>query len=422
MNYAQAVDYLYGLQPFGIKLGLAGITALLERLGRPQDDLRILHVGGTNGKGSVCAFASTVLRHAGFRVGVNTSPHLKSFTERITVDGVPINEDEVVRLVEEIRPHVAHVAESDGYEHPTYFEVVTAMALKHFAEVRPDFVCLEVGLGGTHDATNVVRSAATVITSISMDHTDHLGPTLESIARNKAGIIKPDGVLVTDRQADAAAEILRRTCEERSCRLIELGRDIRCEPDGTGQFHFHGRRTRLRDLEIGLAGEHQVTNAALALGAVEVLLGELPEAAARSGLKAARWPARLEKVRDTPAVVLDCAHNEGAARALARELPRFPRKRLILVLGLCREKESCPVVRILTEHADEVIVTQAKIDRAREAGELAAEVSRVHSAVSAEPEVSGAVAEALRRAGPEDLVLITGSIFVVGEAMAYLER
>jgi len=357
---------------------------------------------------------------------VNTSPHLRSFTERITVDGVPISESDVIGLVEMIRPHVTRAARCDGRGHPTYFEVVTAMALYYLSRVGVDYVCLEVGLGGTYDATNVVRPEVTVITKISRDHTDHLGTSITSIARNKAGIIKSGGILVTDRQHYRAAEVIRRTCSERSCRLIELGRDIsyrragEAESAGPGRFDFHGHRTRLRDLEIGLLGEHQIANAALALGAVEALPGDLPEDAVRTGLRRARWPGRLDKVRERPTVLLDCAHNESAARSLSRELHHFPRRRLILVLGLCVEKESRPVVRILGDLADEVITTQAMIDRAKDAGELAAEVRRRNGAVSVEPQVGSAVARALRRAAPDDLVLITGSIFVVGEAMEAL--
>ncbi len=426
MNYSEATEYLYGLQRFGIKLGLEGITSLLDRIGRPQDSLRFIHVGGTNGKGSVCTFAASVLRHAGHSIGVNTSPHLRSFTERITIDGVPISEDDVTGLVEMIRPHVTRAGRCDGRGHPTYFEVVTAMALHHFARVGVDYVCLEVGLGGTYDATNVVRPEVTVITKISRDHTDHLGPSITSIAQNKAGIIKPGGVLITDRQHYRAAEVIRRTCSERSCRLIELGREIHCEradgadPAGPERFHFQGRRKQLRELEIGLIGAHQAANAALALGAVEELLGEIPEEAARAGLREARWPGRLDRVRERPDVLLDCAHNESAARSLSRELRRFPRQRLILVLGLCVEKESRPVVRILADLADEVIATQAGIDRAKDAADLAAEVRRRNQAVSVEPRVAAAVEQALRRANPDDLVLITGSIFVVGEAMEAL--
>jgi dihydrofolate synthase/folylpolyglutamate synthase len=441
-SYRSTLDYLFGLQKFGIKLGLANISALLKRLGNPHVGLRAVHIAGSNGKGSTAAFLTSILRQAGYQVGLYTSPHLVDFTERIQADGVPIAEGKVVQLTRRIRLIVDRmVREGEFWSDSafpvsskfdpfkasiTFFEFTTAMAFLYFREARVDVSVLETGMGGRLDATNVIDPLISLITPISLEHRQYLGKTLLDIAREKGGIIKPNRPLLTTVHQPRVLSLFEQKCRELHSPLYAWGRDFRGRRVGPQLMSFQGLRHRWTKLRLGLAGGHQVLNASLALAASELLAEggfSLGEEHVRKGLGQTRWPGRLEMVGKFPRVLLDGAHNAGATEVLKRELKRnIPRRRLLLVLGIMADKDIPRMMSDLVPLADLVILTRPRMDRA-----APLEVMRSHAASFRKPiveaaEVGSAVDYALSQAGKEDLVVISGSLFTVGEARAFLVK
>ncbi len=416
MTPEQALARIDALERFGIDLGLERVLASLDRLGRPQERFPAVHVAGTNGKGSVCAFAASVLQEAGYRVGLYTSPPLERFGERIRVDGCDLPDDAVPELLEAV--------ERTGVE-LTQFEVITAMAFLHFARQGVDLAVVEVGLGGRLDATNVVRSEVSVVTNVGLDHVEHLGPALSDIAREKAGIARPGIPLVTGAEGEALASV-RAEARRRGAPVRVLGADFRVDRRGRG-YRYRGPRWEVEGLEPGLRGAHQSANLALALAALECLDERgwrVPEDAVRSGVARARWPGRLELVGEGPRVVLDGAHNPHASRALARALrEEFRWDRLWLVLGVLGDKDALGIASDLVPLADRILVTQSSSSRALPPEHLAA---AAREAAGAEAEgvefVPLALERALKGAGAGDLVCVTGSLTVVAEARAWLRR
>ncbi|NLI12717.1 MAG: bifunctional folylpolyglutamate synthase/dihydrofolate synthase, partial [Peptococcaceae bacterium] len=302
MNFNEAIAFLNNLTKFGINLGLGRIEELLNRVGNPHRKLKIVHIGGTNGKGSTTAILASILQAAGYRAGVFTSPHLHSYTERFRINGVEISRERLAGLIEELRPHLEDMV-AGGFEHPTEFEVGTALAFLYFSREMLDFALMEVGLGGAIDSTNVAPSMLTIITNIAMDHMDYLGHTIEEIARVKAGIIKP-GVPVITAASGEGLSVLEETCRQKGCRLTQVGRDVTWEHIShslAGQnLTIRGVRATYHDLALPLLGSHQQVNAATAVAAAEVLMEmgvDISAAAVRSGLAAANWPGRLEIMR-----------------------------------------------------------------------------------------------------------------------------
>lgn len=442
-HYQKTLGYLFGLQRFGIKLGLANITALLRHLENPHAGLKAVHIAGSNGKGSTAAFLTSILRQAGYRVGLYTSPHLIDFTERIQVDGVPITEDWVVGLTDRIRDAVGDM-EKSGELWPdssisslppdfdpqkatiTFFEFTTAMALVYFREEGVDLAVLETGMGGRLDATNVIDPLLTLISPISMEHQQYLGKTLLQIAGEKAGIIKPRRPLLTTARQPRVVALFREKCREFQAPFYAHGRDFRGRRTGLRMMDFRGRHHRWKGLRLGLAGSHQVLNASLALAAAEMLVEmEFPmsEEHLRNGLVETKWPGRLEKVGDSPPILLDGAHNPGATRILKKALEEeFPHRRLILVLGIMGDKEIGKMMSNLVPLADLLILTRPDMERA-----ASLEILRKHASPWGKPaleigDVGGAVEKARSEAGRGDLVVVTGSLYTVGEARAYLIR
>jgi dihydrofolate synthase/folylpolyglutamate synthase len=423
-SYDDAIEWLYNLQWFGIKLGLEKINYLLELLRNPQDEYKIIHVGGTNGKGSVCTMLGSILTEAGYKVGVNTSPHLVEFTERISINGEEISKQEVLRLVNVLKPLVEKINTETEMEHPTYFEVVTTMALQYFAEQEVDFVVLEVGLGGTYDATNIVNPLVSVITPVSLDHTDMLGESLVSVAKNKAGIIKQNGILVTNNNDPEVMDVIKATCKEKGCELFNVGADIQytiTNSDLNGSsFDVYGIENSYKDLKLNLIGEHQVSNAVTAVAVAELLskfdIG-IQESIIRTGLGKTVWPGRLEILQKSPYLVLDCAHNPSAARALKSNLQLFNFEKLIFIIGMCKEKDIPNYIKELVQGADAVIVTRAKIHRAAEPEVLFQEVTKYVDNVILKPSVKSSIEYVKSKlASDKDLICVTGSIFTVAEA------
>ena len=400
MNYPDSVQFLYALgnEIKSAKLGLERIRAVLEALGKPERAYRIVHVAGTNGKGSTCAMIEAGLRAAGIRTGLFTSPHLIEPTERIQIDGIPVSPSDFERAFNVVHETAGKL---DLDCHPTYFETVTAMAFWLFKEKRVDTAVIEVGLGGRLDSTNVVQPVLTVITPIDFDHEAYLGHTIEAIASEKAGILKPGIPAVFASQRPEAAKVLDARAAELHVLVTRAGEfEIR-------DLHIDARGSRFSGIVCPLAGEHQVDNAVTAALALHAL-GISPD-----GIKDTRWPGRIEHVSPNPDIILDGAHNPAGARSLARYLERFyGNRRIWLIYGAMRDKAIDEVAGILFPIAAELILTAPNTSRALRPEALAEFAGRGHI----EPTVDAAIEYARRHASDEDVIVITGSLFVVGEA------
>ena len=404
MTYAEAIQFLYGLRLFGAKFGLENTFQLAALADNPQAKLRFIHVAGTNGKGSTCAMLESIYRAAGLRVGLFTSPHLVSFRERIQVNRRLISENEIVRLVAEIQPLLKSFPAD---HHPTFFEVVTVVALKFFAEQKCNLVIWETGLGGRLDATNIVTPLASVITNIAFDHQQWLGDTLDKIAAEKAGIIKPGIPVVTATETPAALQVIERIAREKSAALT------RVQPPHASRLTPHA----------ALLGDHQKTNAALALATVEILQPKIPagEAAIRTGLATVSWPGRCQIVTraNGQKVLLDGAHNAAGAAALRATLEKeFAGIRPVLIFGALADKKWPDICRILAPLAARVFTVPVASERTAAAGELAG----AFHAANPELETAAAanLADALNASKNEPFIVVTGSLYLVGEALELL--
>jgi dihydrofolate synthase / folylpolyglutamate synthase len=412
MTRDQALAYLESLQPHQIVLGLERVQAVLDRLDHPEQTYPTLHVAGTNGKGSVCAMASAALQAAGLRTGLYTSPHLVRFEERISVDGVEISGEDLGSGVEEIREAAGGVA-------LTYFEVGTILAFLHFRRHQVAVAVIETGLGGRLDATNVVRPVATAITSLGLDHTEILGPTLVDIAREKAGILKPGVPCAVAAPLPEAAAVLEGRAREIGCDLFLEGRDFSLE-----RGRFRGASWMINDVEVALRGPHQLHNAAVALSLLELASRRVfvSPAAAAQGLREARWPGRLELLaRSGTEVVLDGAHNPQGAQALAAAIPAlWPGKKVHLVFGVLGEKDAAAMIEPVFPLAASAVLAAPHNPRARDPASLVALARQRCADVSVASSVAAALDQTLARAQPGELVVVYGSLYVVGEARSKL--
>jgi dihydrofolate synthase / folylpolyglutamate synthase len=404
--YRSAIEFLYSLRWFGAKFGLENTLKLAALAGNPHDKLRFIHVAGTNGKGSTCAMLESIYRAAGLRVGLFTSPHLVSFRERIQVNRRPVSENEVVRLVAQMRSLLSGFP---AEHHPTFFEVVTVMALRYFAEQECDLVIWETGLGGRLDATNIVTPLAGIITNVQFDHQQWLGDTLEKIAAEKSGIIKPNVPVFTAADEPEALSVIVKTAKEKKAPLMRV------------TAHHASRIPRLASLP--LSGRHQRLNAALALAAVKALQGKLPagEAAIRTGLDSVHWPGRLQLITRPSGrkVLLDGAHNAAGARSLAAALNEFfPSRRLTLVLGILGDKDWQAICKILAPLAARIFTVPVGSERTALPAALA-EVCR-----TANPKIQAtscaSLKEAFSESARDDFILVAGSLYLVGEATELL--
>ncbi len=421
MTYSSAVAYLYRLQKHGIKLGLETMKALMARLGMPQTKYRVLHIAGTNGKGSTAAMTAAILQAAGYRVGLYTSPHLVEFRERIRVNGEMISESQVAELTEQLQT----LCQPDLS--PTFFEYTTAMAFQHFAESGVEVAVVEVGLGGRFDATNVVTPVACVVTTISLDHQEHLGNTCSAIAFEKAGIIKPGVPVMVGRLDDDAWRTIEQVASERQAAVFRLNEDFCTEGEEPQQFSYRGLGLCYDGLTCALEGRHQLDNAACALallGAVAPQGIAVTAEAVREGLRAVNWAGRLETADRHPTVFLDGAHNPAAATALADFLTRadrsHPSRSVVLVLGMMRDKDHRGFVEPLRGLVDEVVLTQADLPRSATAQELRASIGDLLPHSHVVPSLSDAMTLARQLATSDGLVCVTGSLMLVGECMALL--
>ncbi|MDF0652511.1 MAG: bifunctional folylpolyglutamate synthase/dihydrofolate synthase [Nitrospira sp.] len=420
MSYSFVIEYLYALQKHGIKLGLETMRILLDRVGNPHRSLRVLHIGGTNGKGSTAAMVASVLQHSGRRVGLYTSPHLVEFRERIRVNGCMITEKQVEKVIARLR-----VALRDDLE-PTFFEMTTALAFLYFADSEVDVAVLEVGLGGRFDATNVVgQPLATAITTIGLDHQEYLGQTEEAIAFEKGGIIKPCIPVVIGRMGQGAEQVLRRIARDRSAPLWQLGRDFAVDGRRPERFTYRGVTRVCEDLICGLEGRHQRDNAACALALLEAAgrVGiDTDEVAVRDGLRMVSWEGRLELIDEYPKVMLDGAHNPAAAHVLAEYLKDFsirhPTSRVILVWGMMRDKDRQGFIAPLLPFVSEIVLTQATLARSATVQELRATLHEWQGPVLEAVLPMDAMTAARSRAMPHDLICIAGSLMLLGDIKA----
>ncbi|MBW2170388.1 MAG: bifunctional folylpolyglutamate synthase/dihydrofolate synthase [Deltaproteobacteria bacterium] len=415
----QHLAALYRLRRFGIKFGLSTITRLLRGLGNPHERFSSIHVAGTNGKGSIAAFLSSILTRAGYKVGLYTSPHLVRFNERIQINGQAISDEDVAQVLEAVR-----LIYTQG-DPPTFFECATAMALQHFALAGVDWAVLETGMGGRYDATNIVQPEACVISNIGLEHQEYLGNTLAAIAREKAGIIKQGAGVVTGTRQKNALTVIENVAKEKGAPLHRLGKEIRVRKDKDRNFAYLGVHRRWPGVKIGMVGEHQITNAALALGVVDLLLQKgltISDQVIYSGLATTRWPGRLEIVSKKPFILLDGAHNPSAARTLRKFLEDAVHvKELIMVVGILADKTWKPMLRELARVADTMILTRPQYERAADPDELAAFVRTLSQDMIVVPHLPDAVSLALDKVGEDDGVCITGSLYTVGDAKAYFD-
>lgn len=420
MNYKEARVYLDEVSKYGSVLGLESMRELLRRLGDPQNELKFIHISGTNGKGSVLAYLSTILSGAGYRTGRYISPTLFSYRERIQVDGEYIEKESLACHVTAIAA-AAEDMQKAGLPSPTVFEIETAMAFLYFKEKRCDIVTLEVGCGGLLDATNVITTTLMeVIASISMDHTDLLGDTLAKIAAQKAGIIKPDTMVVSAQQKSEAAQVIEDTCKEQHCTLqmVDESKISNVHYGAEGQTFSY---KTWENVAISLAGSYQIKNAALALEGVEALrkLGyALSDQQVREGLLHTAWRGRFTTLRRDPTVIIDGAHNPAAALELKESLERyFPGKTLYFVMGMFKDKDYAQVIDLTAPLARHIITVETPGNpRAMPARELAEAVGKVNPSVEWADSVAHGVEKALAMAGKEDAVIVFGSLSFLGEA------
>lgn len=441
MTYEEAVEFLNAPKYSETRPGLGPVTELMERLGNPQDQLKYVHIAGTNGKGSTAAYMDSVLRAAGYRTGLYTSPFLEQFNERIRVNGESIGNEDLARITTRVRDAVEQM-ESDGKTAPTIFEMVTAVAFLYFLEKQCSIVVLEVGMGGRLDATNIIRHPEVcVITKLGMDHMNFLGNTLGEIAREKAGIMKPGTPCVSWPQEEEAAEVLIREgkaisvpltfADLKNVRILSSdlhGQRFRFRlPDGSGP-----EESGWKEIHIGMLGEYQVGNAVLALTALLAMKSrgwEIPEPALDRGMEAARWPGRFERLTENPLMIIDGAHNPDGVGSLVRGLQKlFPGKKLLFVAGVLADKDYDTMFSMVRPLAERFFCVTPESHRALPGADLAARLREGGSpaeAYAAVPEAVDAAVEAarLRRAeGGDPVIVAFGSLYYIGEVRTYVRK
>lgn len=417
------IDRIHEFNRFGMVLGLDRMEELLRRLGNPQDDLKVIHVAGTNGKGSVSKYLEEGLSACGYKMGLYTSPYIETFNERIRYDGADISDEDLEYYGQKV-VSAAEAMVADGLDSPTEFEVVTAIAFLYFAGRQADITILEVGLGGIGDSTNVVKSPlASVITSISYDHMAQLGSSLAEIAVNKAGIIKTGCPVIANVPQRDAAKIIARKAYAMGSRLYDISGIRAAVSDETPfsqKVSMELYEKSYSDVEISMVGRHQAENLKTALATLEILRKsgavKLDREALYEGLKRARQPGRFEVISEDPLVIIDGAHNEAGAQALQKTMAQhFAGKRILLVAGILADKEIDSIVKFLTKITDHIIVTEPDNPRKLAAEKLAEHVADFGVAAEAVSDVEAAVHRAKELADGYDVILFAGSLYLIGD-------
>lgn len=417
------IDRIHEFNRFGMVLGLERMEELLRRLGNPQDDLKVIHVAGTNGKGSVSKYLEEGLSACGYKMGLYTSPYIETFNERIRYDGADISDEDLEYYGQKV-VSAAEAMVADGLDSPTEFEVVTAIAFLYFADRQADITILEVGLGGIGDSTNVVKSPlASVITSISYDHMAQLGSSLAEIAVNKAGIIKTGCPVIANVPQRDAAKIIARKAYAMGSRLYDISGIRAAVSDETPfsqKVSMELYEKSYSDVEISMVGRHQAENLKTALATLEILRKsgavKLDREALYEGLKRARQPGRFEVISEDPLVIIDGAHNEAGAQALQETMAQhFAGKKILLVAGILADKEIDSIVKFLTKITDHIIVTEPDNPRKLAAEKLAEHVADFGVAAEAVSDVEAAVHRAKELADGYDVILFAGSLYLIGD-------
>lgn len=426
MDYKQAVDYLDKTIIFGIKPGLERINRLCKLLDNPQREFKAIQITGTNGKSSVARMTASILSAHGFKVGAYISPHLQSYTERITIDSKPIEEKDFAALLEEIAPFIEG-ANKSSQDPLTHFEILTALSFLYFAREKVDVAVLEVGMGGRWDATSVIRPKVAVVTNVELEHTDQLGSTVTEIAREKVHIIKGKSFAVGGRLNGEALSVIIKRCQEKQVLLRLMGADfslLSCNNNGDGpKLVIKGLFATYKDLSLGLLGKHQAENSALAVATVEAFLKKpLEPELLKEGFSKSSIGGRLEVVAEKPLVVLDGAHNPAAALLLSKALrAEFDYHHLILVLGIFENKDIRGLLGNIVPLAWKVILSQNSNERCAEARLLMDYASHFEGDFVVEPNLGKAIDRARTWAKKDDLVCVTGSLYTVGEARDYFK-
>ena len=422
MTYEEALEYIHGTYKFGEKLGLHNIRMLLGLMGDPQKKLRFVHIAGTNGKGSTSAFIGSILSEAGYRTGIYTSPYIQRFTERIRIGKEEISRSELAEITAFVKSSAEKMV-SMGENHPTEFEIITAIALEYYCREQCDIVVFEVGLGGRFDSTNVIDvPELAVITAISLDHTERLGNTLAEIAFEKAGIIKPGGDVLVYSQSMEAEQVFENACSERGARLFKTDfADIR-----PGSFGIDGQVFSYKgfdSLEISLLGKHQTRNAALSVDAALHLREKgynISDADIRRGLVNTKWPGRLEVLSKEPVLIIDGAHNPQAAEVLKQTLEDyFPGKPRTLIMGVAADKDYQTMIKMLLPGARRLIAVTTLTGRALPAAKLA-EYSRCYcNDVRISDTIVNAIRLSMEIAEPDEIICAFGSLYYIGAVRDY---
>ena len=427
MNYSETLQWIHSTGRFGIKPGLKRMSKMMELLGDPHKRIKVIHIAGTNGKGSTAAFLSKILEKSGYRVGMYTSPYLEAFTNRMAINGEDIPEDTLVEIVKKMKPLVKEISADPELGQMTEFEVVTSIAFYYFASQAPDFVVLEVGLGGRLDATNIIENPlVAVVTNIGLEHTEILGDTIEKIAWEKAGIIKDSVSVVTAVPRPEALRVIQEKCQEKHAPLFNLREKVSIEKkssslEGQAFDYVNPQGLILKDLCIRLLGEHQIINASTAVAVTEVLREKgftISENSIGEGLKAARWAGRLEVMGKNPLLILDAAHNTDGVKSLQKALQeQVEYAKLVLVIGILGDKALDDMLKEIIPMADKIVITKPDSPRAAEP-ETVAETAEKYTRlpIILEDSIPRAINIALSLAEPEDLLLISGSLYTISEA------
>jgi dihydrofolate synthase/folylpolyglutamate synthase len=403
----QVLDYLYGLKKFGDKLRLEEMEKLVSALDNPQNKFKSIHIAGTNGKGSTAAFLAQILEEAGYKVGLYTSPHLVNFNERIKINGKDISDENIVELTKIIREQV----ETNNID-TTFFEFTTAMAFQHFANEGVDFAIIEVGLGGRLDATNVIDPDLCVITNVSLEHTKILGETKEEIAKEKAAIIKEKKVVITAETDPIVLNIFENKCKEKNSFLVVLDDQLKYKINKSN-FNTQTFTVKNNTFTIKMLGEHQIRNACLALLIAKQL--EIPINKVKWGLEKTLWAGRLQTLQENPLLMVDGAHNIAGIKYLVNFVKTI-RKRKILVLGIAKDKKLNEMVSLLVPLFEQIIVTEGSF-KPTPVEELAEAVKEYNPNVKIVKDSEEAVKEALNIANEDDFVLVSGSLYLIGDIL-----
>ncbi|HBE45277.1 MAG TPA: bifunctional folylpolyglutamate synthase/dihydrofolate synthase [Deltaproteobacteria bacterium] len=411
-SYDDVLQYLYNLEKTGIIFGLDNIRWILDTIGNPHARLKTIHIGGTNGKGSVATILSYIIKDAGYKVGKYTSPHLVSFTERIAINEQEIGEDDVIRLANHIRRSIESVQERHSF---TFFDFTTSLAFEYFNKNNVDVAIIEVGLGGRLDSTNVIEPLVTVITNVNYDHTDYLGKSLEDIAKEKSGIIKK-GVPVVTGADGSIVHIIEATAKELGSPVYMFGSDFFYKKIGENKMSYRGLNKTFPQVDIKLKGDHQFVNVSIALCVVEILLSSgfsINEASVFKALSEVTLKGRLEFIKDKPLILLDCAHNPSGIYSLYEYLKTYHKdRRIIVIFGVMKDKDYHSMLDTIKACANTVILTRPQIDRAL----LPDSMKHVIPDAVLTDNVKSALLEAKKHAYGDDMIVITGSFYTAGEA------